>query len=636
MHTKMLFSNLLSFSFAFILIPFVILSQNQTRNWYFGNGAGLTFASATPTLTSGGAITTSLGCAAISDVAGNLLFYTDGVTVYNQTHSVMANGTGLHGTNAFQPALILKQPAMPNIYYVFTVGGWNTANGLKYSIVDMSLAAGLGSVTVKNFSLYAPTCDKQVAVRHCNGKDVWIISHEYHSDKFRSYLLTSAGLSSSPVISAVGETITLPATASSGEMKISPDGKKLAVATASSSSPPGIGLGGFFLFDFDASTGVVSNSLALLNFNPTYGRAIGMEFSPDGTKLYGSSTTSTNPPVSWLYQWNVCAPTAPAIIASLYSFSVQNTFNVAFGGMQKGIDGKVYLSVSGQQSLGVINNPNSSGAAMNFVLNGQSVAPNICGFGLPNFINSYLKPIPSIFSNSISCQNVNFSVPPLPTFSSGCQSSPYPTLGYIWNFGDPSSGAANSSTLTSPVHFYSSLGTYSVSLILLNPCSNDTVTKTVTVAVAGPSPAISGNTLICKGEKNTYSVTGGSTYSWSTGGGTSTVALTPTQTTVFSASATTNGCTLSKSYTVTVNPCTGLNADEEYKVQIFPNPVSRLLNIEVEDPAQLRIFDLNGIIILQQSLKPGTNSIDLLLLAPTVYIVEIGNWRGRVIKINSN
>jgi len=56
-----------------------------------------------------------------------------------------------------------------------------------------------------------------------------------------------------------------------------------------------------------------------------------------------------------------------------------------------------------------------------------------------------------------------------------------PITGYLWNFGDPSSGS-NSSTDENPVHTYNSTGIYTVTLITTNEdgCSN-TKTHTVTV-----------------------------------------------------------------------------------------------------------------------------------------------------------
>ena len=608
-------------------------SQNEFSKWYFGHYAGLDFSTSPPTPFTNGIINTGAGCATISDNAGNLLFYTEGTGIINSTHAIMANGLGLgFGTNnpGGQGVLITKQPGNTNLYYVFTCPGTGNLNvPYGYNIVDMSLAAGLGSVTVKNYSLYIPTCDKQVAVRHCNGKDIWILSHEYQSDKFRAYLLTSAGLSASPVISAVGEIITLPGIAAAGEMKISPDGKKLAVATASSSTPPTNSLGGFFLFDFDAATGVVSNSLSLLAYSSITGFCYGVEFSPDGSKFYGTTVTSSNPAVSRVNQWNVCAPSHSAILASIYSFSVQNTINSGFGSAQKGIDGKIYIACSGQQSLSVINNPNLSGAAMYFVYNSQSIAPKLSGVFLPNYINPYLKPIPSPFTNTINCQMTSFAVPPVPSFSSGCTSTPYAPNGYFWDFGDPGSGAANTSTLTNPNHAYSTTGTFTASLILINPCVNDTIKKIITISTPGPTPAIAGPLNICKGDKATYTVSGGSSYTWFNNTSASTLTLSPTTNTVYSVSATINGCTLSKTFSVSVNPCTDINSlTKGVYLKVFPNPFSNFIKLETSQNCNLLIIDINGQQVLESKLLAGENEINTETLKAGVYSLHINGLNG--------
>ena len=219
---------------------------------------------------------------------------------------------------------------------------------------------------------------------------------------------------------------------------------------------------------------------------------------------------------------------------------------------------------------------------MGFTLNGQSVAPQQCKQGLPNYINPYTKPTPAPLSNSIACQKVTFAVPPVTTFSSGCSSTPYPPSGYLWDFGEASSGAANSSTLTNPAHTYSALGTYTVQLILLNNCTNDTLKKVINITTLGPIPAVSGPSVICRGEKYVYTASGGSTYLWANNNATSfTQTLAPTTTTSYTVSATTNGCTLSKTFTVTVNPCTGIEAYENNGLwQVFPNPFKDVLSIE--------------------------------------------------------
>jgi gliding motility-associated-like protein len=59
------------------------------------------------------------------------------------------------------------------------------------------------------------------------------------------------------------------------------------------------------------------------------------------------------------------------------------------------------------------------------------------------------------------------------TISDGTASS----FTYLWNFGDPSSGAANTSTVKNPVHTYTALGPYNISLQVtsVNGCMYDTI-----------------------------------------------------------------------------------------------------------------------------------------------------------------
>jgi PKD repeat protein len=614
-----------------ILIPLTLSlgAQNEFSKWYFGINAGLNFSTTPPTILTNAAMFANEGCASISDGSGNLLFYTNGTGVYNSAHTLMANGNGLSADpSSTQSSLIVKQPGNTNIYYIFTTKGGLGLGSAAYSVVDMNLAAGLGSVTVKNATLYAPTCEKQVAVQDCNGKDVWIISHKYNSDNFMAYSLTSVGLNLSPVISNIGEVISDPQ-AMAGHLKISPNGRKLAMATASTTIPNNPATGGFQLFDFDPATGIVSNSLTLLNKSMAYG----FEFSPDGTKLFGTTWQAN----SVLYQWDICAPTNSAIIASQYSLSLVYG-GWGAGSIQRAIDGKLYITWLNQNSLHVINNPNVMGSAMNFSMGAQSIAPKITAGGLPNYINSFVPPLPALFNSTLACQTSSFYAPPATTYSSGCTSISYSPSSYLWDFGEPAVGASNTSTLSNPIHTYSTTGTYTVTLIMYSNCTNDTLKKVITLTTPGPNPTVAGPDVICKGEKYTYTVSGGTTYKWFNNSTAPTLTLAPTTTTVYSVSATTNGCTLSKTFTVTVNPCTGIEAVQSNGVwRVFPNPFSNELSIESSVASKLMLFDLNGSLVLESDLNSGQNKINTEQLKAGVYTLKAlsadGAWRARFVKM---
>jgi PKD repeat protein len=61
----------------------------------------------------------------------------------------------------------------------------------------------------------------------------------------------------------------------------------------------------------------------------------------------------------------------------------------------------------------------------------------------------------------------------------------YPVMQWNWNFGEPASGAANSSTLKNPTHTYAAAGTYPVQLIATNSAGcKDTLVNAVVVKSA--------------------------------------------------------------------------------------------------------------------------------------------------------
>jgi PKD repeat protein len=50
-----------------------------------------------------------------------------------------------------------------------------------------------------------------------------------------------------------------------------------------------------------------------------------------------------------------------------------------------------------------------------------------------------------------------------------------------WNFGDPSSGANNSSSSLNPSHQFSEIGTYQVTAIVQFDCYTETLTQNITL-----------------------------------------------------------------------------------------------------------------------------------------------------------
>src|SRR5690554_7801034 len=152
-------------SYAILLFFFTTMglyAQMQTAHWYFGRNVGLDFTNGSPVVVTDGQISTIEGCTSISDEYGNLLFYTDGRRIFDRTHNIMQNGTGLRGDiSSTTSAIVLPVPDNCNLYYVFTIDvqdgripfNLRPRRGLEYNIIDMSLNGGLGTVIEKNIEI---------------------------------------------------------------------------------------------------------------------------------------------------------------------------------------------------------------------------------------------------------------------------------------------------------------------------------------------------------------------------------------------------------------------------------------------------------------------------------------------------
>ncbi|MGI4873144.1 MAG: hypothetical protein ACRYFX_18445 [Janthinobacterium lividum] len=357
-------------AFACYLQP--AAAQRPTDFWYFGRQAGLSFASGTPTPLVDGAMTTYEGCATATTKRGELLFYTDGQTVWNRQHQPMPNGRRLMGSgSSTQSALIVPDPGSGNIFYIFTVAPQGSPDGLRYSIVDMTRDNGLGDVPRANLLLVTPVAEKLAAVRHPNGRDVWIVAHRWNSNAFVAYLLTANGVSAKPIMSNVGSMNAGPGRNAIGALKFSADGTKLAAAIWRESNR-------FEVYEFNRSTGQVSNPRS---FGP-YAEAYGVEFSPDGTKLYGTcngNTSGSQPKASETQVWQFDLKTKAAIV-------VGHSSNHKIGALQRGPDGKIYVAREDNSFLGVITTPNASGLACQYVDDGLKLGGRRSKLGLPEFV----------------------------------------------------------------------------------------------------------------------------------------------------------------------------------------------------------------------------------------------------------
>jgi hypothetical protein len=151
-----------------LIISAIAHTQNQNNFWVYGYQAGINFNTNPPSYQGGFSIQASEGAASVADpVSGELLFYTDGVTVWDASNNPMPNGTGLLGgdpvlLSSTTAAVICEKPGSSNQYYLITVDEQASNNGLRYSVVDMALNGGKGDVVAgqKNILILNTTSEK--------------------------------------------------------------------------------------------------------------------------------------------------------------------------------------------------------------------------------------------------------------------------------------------------------------------------------------------------------------------------------------------------------------------------------------------------------------------------------------------
>jgi len=470
------------------------------NQWYFGYRAGLDFNQATdsipPKVLTDGRMIAPAGSGVMSDGTGNLLFYSNGDTIWSRNHAVMTNGTGLGGNRLVTDGpLAIKRPGSPATvggttnYYLFTQDAQGGPKGLSYSEITIPPGQqGEVLATTKNIPLAKGTAEKMTGVFHKNGCDVWIIVHGWgtatsgtdnRGDSFLAYRVTTSGVQTTPVISTIGAVHAAGASAQGyrGQMKVSPDGEQLAVARFSTTSADSSST--IELFAFDANTGVVSNRRVI---DSGAGGYYGVEFSPGRGRLYATVTS-----LPQLLQYDLSATN---IRASRVDIPLRQKTTANLGSMQAAPDGKIYVARENQPALGVITYPDSLGGKARYAddtlqlqLSGRH-----SGLGLPNFNQSSLLRV-GFAAQSTACLEL--------TFQAG---SPIPNPeSYAWTFKTTGGTILGTSAAADPKFTFPAPGDYEVTLRITNFCFCREVTSLVRVPGPPTPGSIGASQTVCAG-----------------------------------------------------------------------------------------------------------------------------------------
>jgi hypothetical protein len=392
-----------------ILIGQVVGQTSFT--WYFGTQAGIKFNPDGSTIPATGSyMSTSEGCTVMADTAGIIMFYSDGLSVWNNSSSTPVCTTLPGGQSSTQAALAIAIPGSNcQRFLIFTTKG-NEQSGthdLGVALINVAGIAPNYAVTVSEppLSVLQPPGvvvfgEKLAATSDTTG-GCWVVAHDYitgseTANTFYKYHITSAAFGSvtttaqaQAVLMSIQQTqsigsshnnLTPPGFNAQGQMKFSKTGQKLGLVLAGSKT--------IDLFHFDLTTGYIT-TIATTNVTPSNGNLYGCEFSPDGNVLYTSEGfASSGTTIRKLHQWDISG----GILSNPYivsSGSNQFSNRYKYNALQLGPNDKIYCSEEiGISFLSVIGNPNNTGSACGW----SSMSEPIAGtntLGLPTVISNF-------------------------------------------------------------------------------------------------------------------------------------------------------------------------------------------------------------------------------------------------------
>jgi hypothetical protein len=384
--------------------------------------------------------------ATMSDINGNLIFYTNGCSIYNVNHEVMDNGDSINPgkihddycdilgyPNGKQTCLPLPWPDSIDKYILFhqpseivpiPPHGFDISRPmLYYSVIDMEQSNdGLGKVLEKNNVIVEDSLHTGhiTSVRHSNGRDWWVLVPVRRSALYHTLLLTHEG-----VIDTFMQEIGIPFIKNaegSGTASFSPDGQKYMRYTNRD---------GAHLFDFDRATGVLSNFFHIPG-TPDIGSFTGASFSPNGRFLYLAS------PHTHLYQFDLHAPDiegSKTLVGEYDGFKLNNFWTTSFGDMQLGPDCRIYITTTGQNKyLHVINQPDNPGVECEFIQR---------AIKLPTWHNGTIPPFPNYRLDTLPTYPCDSTIVLIPHDPTGVWERAEEAKGELKVWPNPTQGAIN-------------------------------------------------------------------------------------------------------------------------------------------------------------------------------------------------
>lgn len=349
-------------------------------------------------------LTSYLGRISIYNEQGNNYGHLD--TSY---FNILSNGI----VGSVGESILLPDSEKEGLFHLFLTSEFSTDqfgkivnSSLKYLPIRISNDTLYAVSKLKHLRKEPPVVTKLAATHHGNNEYYWILSHEWLTDRFIAYLLTSKGVVDS-VKTSIGyvysNKIPYPSEFNNyidffqrtmgklnlGQMKFSTEGSMVAVALSQERI--------IEIFKFDKFTGKLSCPISLnLNSKFSYMQKLedywiyGLEISPNKRFIYFTLIPSP-------YSTKFLVNNLPSYLCQLdlWANDILDSVQIIgeglnFFALQLAPDGKIYLSIYGSKYLGAIEKPNNPSPLCNFQEKGLFLGEHTHDFTLNNVPSSAL------------------------------------------------------------------------------------------------------------------------------------------------------------------------------------------------------------------------------------------------------
>ena len=339
------------------------------RWWAFGNKAMIDWGrSGTDTrkLVSGSPMNTQEGSTTVTDSRGNLLFYSNGDTIWNRKNQVMVSGLTAYNS-AVQTVASFPAVGKPGHYFVIhnnSAGDvLNRAWGnLYFTEIDMNLNGGLGGQaegTPKETELPGVRASEAMtAFPNAAGDGYWVVT--FNDTEIVAYEFDGNGPKpGGPAVTSLPEsTAPLPTNANRspkyGSLRLSPDGMRMLLADRT----------GLQILTVDAENGTFTQEYKWAASGlGSASHAYFADWSPEGNYVYHSFFGNASN--VRLYRYKVAGASSSQEIAA--SQERINSMPALLGQVVRAPDGKMYVGNQregdGYRFMGVIGTPEAETVA---------------------------------------------------------------------------------------------------------------------------------------------------------------------------------------------------------------------------------------------------------------------------------